>query len=79
MVKFLLGVVVGILIFSLFTYFGGGRIVKKIGEGLSDTGRKMEAMEGVMKDAVKKETDEKLRDVKKRLLKEEKEIPKSTQ
>ncbi len=79
MVKFFLGVVVGLLIFLLFTYLGGGRTVKRIGEGLSDTGKRMEAMEGVMKDAVKKEADEKLKDMKKKLLKEEKELQKSAQ
>jgi len=38
MLKFLFGVVIGILIFFFFLYFGGGKTVKKIGEGLTDTG-----------------------------------------
>jgi hypothetical protein len=79
MIKFLLGVIVGILIFLLFTYFGGGKTVTKIGEGLTDTGKKIEAVEGVMKEAIKKETDETLQGMKKKILKEEKDLPKSTQ
>jgi hypothetical protein len=79
MIKFLLGVIVGILIFLLFTYFGGGKTVTKIGEGLTDTGKKIEAVEGVMKEAIKKETDETLQGMKKKLLKEEKDLQKSTQ
>ena len=79
MIKFLLGVIVGILIFLLFTYFGGGKTVTKIGEGLTDTGKKIEAVEGVMKEAIKKETYETLQGMKKKLLKEEKDLQKSTQ
>jgi len=79
MIKFLLGVIVGILIFLLFTYFGGGKTVKMIGEELTDTGKKIEAVEGVMKEAVRKETDETLQGMKKKLLKEEKDLQKSTQ
>jgi hypothetical protein len=79
MIKFLLGVIVGILIFLLFTYFGGGKTVTKIGEGLTDTGKKIEAVEGVMKEAIKKETDETLQGMKKKILKEEKDLQKSTQ
>jgi hypothetical protein len=79
MIKFLLGVIVGILIFLLFTYFGGGKTVTKIGEGLTDTGKKIEAVEGVMKEAIRKETDETLQGMKKKLLKEEKDLQKSTQ
>jgi len=79
MIKFLLGVIVGILIFLLFTYFGGGKTVKKIGEELTDTGKKIEAVEGVMKEAIKKETDETLQGMKKKILKEEKDLQKSTQ
>jgi len=79
MIKFLLGVIVGILIFLLFTYFGGGKTVTKIGEGVTDTGKKIEAVEGVMKEAIKKETDETLQGMKKKILKEEKDLQKSTQ
>jgi len=79
MIKFLLGVIVGILIFLLFTYFGGGKTVTKIGEGLTDTGKKIEAVEGVMKKAIQKETDETLQGMKKKLLQEEKDLQKSTQ
>jgi hypothetical protein len=54
MIKFLIGVIVGILIFFFFLWFGGGTTVKKIGEGLTDTGKKMEALEEVIKKAPKK-------------------------
>ncbi len=76
MIKFLVGVVVGILLFLLFIFFGGGTTVKKIGEGLTDTGKKMETLEGV----IKKEKDEVWggvkSGVKKKILGEEKEAPK---
>ena len=75
MIKFLVGVIVGILICLLFMYFGGGTTVKKIGEGLADTGQKMEAVEELMK----KETDDTLKGIKKKILKEEKASPKGTQ
>ena len=79
MIKFLVGVVVGILLFLFFIYFGGGTTVKKIGEGLTDTGKKMEALEEV----IKKEKDEiwggVKSGVKKKILKEEKEAPKKSQ
>ncbi len=66
MIKFILGVIVGILIFALVIFFGGGQGVKKIGEGLVDTGKKMEAME----ELIKKEKDDTLRGVKKKVIKE---------
>jgi hypothetical protein len=75
MIKFLVGVIVGVLICLLFIYFGGGATVKKIGEGLADTGQKMEAVEELMK----KETDDSLKAMKKKILKEGKASPKGTQ
>jgi hypothetical protein len=75
MIKFLVGVIAGILICLLFIYFGGGATVKKIGEGLADTGQKMEAVEELMK----KETDDSLKAMKKKILKEGKVTPKGTQ
>jgi len=75
MVKFLLGILVGVLIFFLFLYFGGGKSIQKVGEGLIDTGKKMEAVEELMQ----KEKDGALKDVKKKILKEEKEVQKKTQ
>jgi hypothetical protein len=79
MMKFLLGVIVGILIFFLFLYFGGGTAVKKVGEGLTDTGKKMEVLEGT----IHKEKEELEKDVgkgvKKKVFKEEKEIQKRSQ
>ena len=75
MIKFILGIIVGILICCLFIYFGGGKTVKSIGEGLTDTGKKMEAVEDLMK----KETDDTLKGIKKKILKEEKPGQKSAQ
>ena len=75
MIKFILGVIVGILIFFLFIFSGGGKGVKKIGEGLTDTGKKMEVME----EMIKKEKDETLQGVKKKILKEGTETPKRNQ
>ena len=75
MIKFMVGVVVGILVCLLFMYFGGGTTVKKIGEGLADTGQKMEAVEELMK----KETDDTLKGIKKKILKDGKSSQKSAQ
>ena len=66
MVKFLLGVIVGILIFVLFIWVGGGAFVKKVGEGLTDTGKKMEALEEV----IQKEKNEAWKGVKEKITKE---------
>jgi len=68
MIKFLMGIIVGIVICFLFVYFGGGNTVKKIGEGLIDTGKKMEVIE----DVIKKEKDDALKGAKQKILKEEK-------
>ena len=75
MIKFLIGVIVGILIFFLFLYFGGGTTVKKVGEGLIGTGKKMEVME----EMIKREKGEVEKDVKKKIFKGEKEAPKRSQ
>jgi hypothetical protein len=53
----------------------GVLIVKKIGEGLTETGKRMEHLEEV----IKKEGDEVGKDIKKKILKEEKEVPKKGQ
>jgi hypothetical protein len=53
-IKFLLGVLVGILLCFAFLYFGGGKTVKKVGENLMETGKKMEVME----DTLRKEKEE---------------------
>ncbi len=74
--KFIMGVIVGILIFFLFIYFGGGQTLKKVGVGLIDTGKKMEVMEEIIrkkKGEVEKDVE---RDVKKRVLKEDKDAGK---
>jgi len=75
MIKFLVGVIVGILIFFFFLYFGGGKTMKKVGEGLTDTGKRMEVMEEI----IKKETGEVGKDVKKRIFKEERDATKKVQ
>ena len=75
MIKFLMGVIVGILIFFLFIYFGGSKAVKKVGEGLTDTGKKMEVME----EMIKKEKGEVEKGVQKKIFKEEREVPKKSQ
>jgi hypothetical protein len=78
MIKFLIGVLVGILIFFFFVYFGGGRTLKKVGYGLTDTGKKMEVMEEMIKK--KKGEVEKVveKEVKKRVFKEDKDATKKT-
>jgi hypothetical protein len=75
MIKFLMGVIIGILIFFFFIYFGGGKTVKKVGEGLTDSGKKMEVME----EMIKKEKGEVEKDVKKKIFKEEKDATKKVQ
>lgn len=75
MIKFLLGVIVGILIFFFLVWFGGGKTVKKFGEGLTDTGKKMEVLEEI----IKKEKDEVGSGLKKKIFKGEKEVQKKSQ
>ena len=75
MIKFIMGVIVGILLFFFLLYFGGGTAVKKVGEGLTDTGKKMEAFE----EMVRKEKEEIGKGIEKKFRKEEKEIPKKGQ
>ena len=75
MIKFIMGVIVGILIFFLFIYFGGSKTMKKVGEELTDTGKKMEVMEQM----IKKEKREVEKDVKKKILKEDKGTTKKTE
>jgi uncharacterized protein YoxC len=75
MIKFIMGVIVGILLFFLFIYFGGSKTMKKVGEELTDTGKKMEVMEQI----IKKEKREVEKDVKKKILKEDKGTTKKTE
>ena len=75
MIKFFIGVIVGLLIFFLFIYFGGSKAMKKVGEGLTDTGKKMEVME----EMIKKEKGEIEKDVKKKIYKEERDTTKKIQ
>jgi hypothetical protein len=79
MIKFLMGVIVGIFIFFLFLYFGGGTTVKKVGEGLTNTGKKMEVLEEVIKKEKEEVWTGVKSGVKKQILKEEKEAPKKSQ
>jgi len=75
MIRFLLGVIVGILLFFFFVYLGGGKAVKKMGEGLTETGKRMEVIE----EMVRKEKGEVGKEIQKRILKEEKESQKKSQ
>jgi hypothetical protein len=75
MMKFMMGVIVGILIFFFFIYFGGSKTVKMVGEGLTDTGKIMEVIEQM----IKKEKREVEKDVKKKILKEDKGAGKKTE
>ncbi len=75
MIKFMMGVIVGILIFLLFIYFGGGKAVKKVGERLTDTGKTMEVIEQM----IKKEKGKAEKEVKKKILKEDKGATKKTE
>jgi hypothetical protein len=47
-------VIVGIILSFFLVYCGGGKTVKKVGEGLTETGKRMEILEG----EIKKEKDE---------------------
>ncbi len=75
MIKCLFGILVGILLCFLFLYFGGGKTVKKVGENLVETGKKMEVME----ETVRKEKDQFWLGDKKKAPKEEKEPAKKPQ
>jgi len=75
MIKFLFGVIVGIVLCFVFLYFGGAKTVKKVGENLVDTGKKMEVME----ETIRKEKEELWIGGKKKNLKEERETPKKIQ
>jgi hypothetical protein len=57
-------------------YFGGGKTLRKVGYGLTDTGKKMEIMEDMIrkkKGDVERDAE---KDVKKRVLKEDKDAAK---
>ena len=71
-----MGVIVGILIFFFFMYFGGGKTLKKVGYGLTDTGKKMEIMEDVIKKKKGEMERDTEKDVKKRVFKEDKDAAK---
>lgn len=75
MIRFLFGVIIGILIFFFFIYFGGGKAVKKVGENLTETGKRMELIE----ETVKKEKEDIEKGIKKRIFKEERQTPKKIQ
>jgi hypothetical protein len=79
MIKFLIGVLVGILIFFFFVYFGGGKALRKVGYGLTDTGKKMEVMEEMIKKKKGEIEKEVEKDVKKRVFKEDKDSAKKTE
>ncbi|MGB7575198.1 MAG: hypothetical protein WBN53_15205 [Thermodesulfobacteriota bacterium] len=79
MIKFLIGVLVGILIFFVFVYFGGGKTLKKVGYGLTDTGKKIEVMEEMIKKKKGEVEKDVEKDVKKRIFKENKDVSKKTE
>jgi hypothetical protein len=79
MIKFLIGVLVGILIFFFFVYLGGGKTLKKVGHGLTDTGKKIEVMEEMIKKKKGEVEKEVEKDVKKRVFKEDKDAAKKTE
>jgi hypothetical protein len=74
MTKFIIGVMVGILLFFLFIWFGGAKTVMKVGEGLTSTGKKMEIIE----EKVRREKGE-IERVIKRFFQDEKEVQKKNQ
>ena len=71
-----MGVIVGILIFFLFVYFGGSRTLKKVGVGLIDTGKRMEVMEDMIKKKKGEVERDVEKDVKRRVFKENKDAAK---
>jgi hypothetical protein len=68
MFRFLFGVFVGIILAFLLIYCGGGKTVKKVGEGLTETGKRMEMLEG----EISKEKDDLWKGMKKKFSGEEK-------
>ena len=79
MIKFIMGVIVGILIFFFFVYFGGGKTLKKAGYGLTDTGKKIEVIEEMIKKKKREVEKDVEKDVKKRIFKEDKDVAKKTE
>lgn len=75
MIRFFFGVIIGIIIFFFFIYFGGGKAVKRVGENLIETGKRMEIIE----ETIKKEKEDFGKTIKKKIFREEKEIPKKNQ
>ena len=73
--KFFLGVIAGILLVFIFLMFGGGKTVKKVGENLTETGKRMEIME----ETIKRDKESIEGAIKKKFFKEEKEVPKKSQ
>jgi hypothetical protein len=78
MIKFIMGVIVG-MIFFFFVYFGGGKTLKKIGHGLTDSGKKIEVMEEMIKKKKGEVEKDVEKDVKKRIFKEDKDVAKKTE
>jgi hypothetical protein len=75
MIRFLFGVIIGILIFFFFIYFGGGKTIKKFGENLTETGKRMEMIE----ETIKKGKEDFEKGIKKKIFKEERQVPKQGQ
>jgi hypothetical protein len=51
MKKFVLGIIIGIVMILLFTYFGGGAALKTLGKKTIEVGEKIEVYEQALKDA----------------------------
>ena len=72
MFRFIFGVIVGLLLSFILIFCGGGKTVKKVGEGLTETGRRMEMLE----EEIGKGKDEIWKGMKGKFSGEEKESPK---
>ena len=72
MFRFIFGVIVGLLLSFILIFCGGGKTVKKVGEGLTETGRRMEMLE----EEIGKGKDEIWKGMKRKFSGEEKESPK---
>ena len=75
MFRFLFGVIVGIILSFIVIYWGGGRTVKTVGEGLTETGKRMERLEGELK----KEKEDLWKEMKKKVSGKEEEGQKGRQ
>lgn len=66
MIRFLIGIILGIILLFLFLYLGGPGYLETFGEKTSETGRNLKRYEQPAKDTAKKVEDT-YEDVKKKL------------